>query len=465
MNRNIRIPVPCFVLVLVMLSACNGNDETVMRAYDAQNNRMIVLTGDKTKITNFYDTDFVVIGGGIGGIAAALAICESGRSVYLIEESDRIAGCFSGSGVYASPADALVEKAGMSRNYRAFRAGIQAWYGKNGKTPPSNTGGFCFGGDAALAVIGDMLKEKVASGQLTVLKRHKVAKVTRYERRIASLQTIDLDNQCVDQVVGYGYIDATEHGDLFPLAGIPYVAGSEGAADTGEPHAAANADSLAAMRMCCCADSGMAGEKGTGHRYVLTVREDAAVPGFCAFPVMRESRRIRALDRITEQDIAAGSQPGPRARFRPDAVGVGYSPIVIETPDGKMVTLETRPFQIPLGALIPEDCDNLLAGNANLGATRIAAGAFRAPEIEWAVGEAAGYAIAFYAGYKAPLPDLLKTPEHLATFQHLLAGQYDVPIYWYDDIAPGDADFAGAQLAPFANPSVAETAKTLHRKT
>ena len=33
-------------------------------------------------------------------------------------------------------------------------------------------------------------------------------------------------------------LDATEMGDLLPLAKFPYVAGSEAKADTGEPHAA-----------------------------------------------------------------------------------------------------------------------------------------------------------------------------------------------------------------------------------
>ena len=44
--------------------------------------------------SNFFDADFVIIGGGLGGIAAALSICSSGRTVILVEETDRIAGCF-----------------------------------------------------------------------------------------------------------------------------------------------------------------------------------------------------------------------------------------------------------------------------------------------------------------------------------------------------------------------------------
>ncbi|MHB9027239.1 MAG: FAD-dependent oxidoreductase [Candidatus Latescibacterota bacterium] len=469
------IVLSVFVLGLPVFSGCGKRGDSVMRAYDGQKGRMVVLTGERAKIRNFYETDFVVLGGGLGGIAAALAICSTGRSVYLIEETDRIAGCFSGDGTYAFAENKLVESAGSSKKYRAFRQKLQEWYSKHAQLPPEvpvdvrtladNLGfnSFCFGDDAALEAVGEMLKENIDSGQLTVLKRHKTARVTKFKERIASLRVIDLDERAVDQVVGFGYVDATVHGDLFPLAGIGYIAGSESRADTGEAHAAEQADSLSAMRIAACADSGL-GDKGAGHCYVLEAREGGTpdAPGTVTFPVMQESRRIRALSRLTEQDISAETQKGPRARFFKDSVGIGYAPILLESPDGEMTAIGTRPFQIPLGALMPADCPNLLAGNANIGATRVAAGALRTPEVQWAIGEAAGYALSFYAGYKAPLHDLLNNPEHLKMFQDILVKQYGVPIYWYDDIAPGDPKFAEAQLKPFEDPSYHESANTLH---
>ncbi len=464
-------------LLLPILAGCGKQEMPVLSAYDRQKNRMVVLTGERAKIRNFHEAEFVVLGGGLGGIAAALAICTSGRSVYLIEETNSIAGCYSEPGVRAFAEYALAERTGNSKLYREFRKGLRTWYEKSGKTPPDappevqtltvNMGleSFCFGTEAATAVIDDMLAKNIENGQITILKRCKVAKVTKYNDRVASVQVIDLDAQAVDQVVGWGFIDATEHGDLFPLAGIGYVAGSESAAETGEPHAAPQADSLSVMRRYACADSGFAGDVGS-ECFVLGVRENASAsePGVHVFPVMEETRRIIPLTRIAEQDISAESQPGPRARFFPDAVGVGYAPIQLEGPDGALITVETRPFQIPLGALMPANCSNVLAGNANLGATRVAAGAFRNPETRWAVGEAAGYAAAFYAGYKAPLHELLKTPEHLKMFQSILVKQFGVPIYWYDDVPPGDPAFAEAQLKPFEDPSYHESATTLHWK-
>lgn len=464
-------------LTVSIAPGCGKKETTMLSAYDRQNKTMVVLTGEKTKIRNFYEAEFVVLGGGLGGIAAALAICSSGRSAYLIEETGSIAGCFSEPGVQAYPDNQLVDRAGTSKLYREFREGLRAWYEKSGQAQPdapddvrtvfANLGmeNFCFSSEAALTVIDDLLKKNIENGRITVLKRCKVAKVTKYNDRVASILIIDLDGHAVDQVVGWGFIDATEHGDLFPLAGIRYVAGAEGKAETDEPHASAQTDSLSGVRMCACADSGFAGEKGSDC-YVLPVRENAesSEPGVHVFPVMEESRRIVPLARITEQDISAESQTGPRARFFPDAVGVGYAPILLEAPDGSFTAVQTRPFQIPLGALMPENCTNVLAGNANLGATRVAAGAFRNPETRWAVGEAAGYALAFYAGYKAPLHELRTTPEHLKMLQDVLVKQFGVPIYWYDDVVPGDPAFVEAQLKPFTDPSYHEKAKTLHWK-
>jgi hypothetical protein len=463
-------------LTLSLSNGCGTQQKPVMRAYDSRNEKMIVLTGDQTKVCNFYDTDFVIIGDGLGGIAAALALCSSGRSVYLVMESDHIAGCFSGDGTYAFAENLLVESTGTSKMYRAFRTGLREWYVKRTALPPEapvamrvltdklGFTSFCFGNDAVREVLSEMLRRDTSSGQLTVLYRHKVAALKKISSRIASLQTIDLDKHVVDQVVGWGYIDATEHGDFFPLAGIGYTAGRESRADTGEIHAPEKADSLSSLLMMACADSGMSGEKGAGNCYVLGVRESRTpgAPGMETFPVMKETRRIKALVRLTEQDISAETQKGPRARLFKDSVGIGYTPILLESPDGKTTTIETRPFQIPLGALIPVDCENLLAGNANIGATYIAAGALRTPEVQWAIGEAAAYALSFISGYKAPLQDLLEKPDLLRMFQGLLVKQYGVPIYWYDDIAPGNPDFAEAQLKPFQDPSYHENAKTLH---
>ncbi|KAI1625637.1 FAD dependent oxidoreductase-domain-containing protein [Exophiala viscosa] len=52
------------------------------------------------------------------------------------------------------------------------------------------------------------------------------------------------------------------------------------------------------------------------------------------------------------------------------------------------------PFQIPLGALIPQQRSNLLAGCKNIGTTHITNGCYRLHPVEWNIGEAAGLLVA-----------------------------------------------------------------------
>ena len=52
------------------------------------------------------------------------------------------------------------------------------------------------------------------------------------------------------------------------------------------------------------------------------------------------------------------------------------------------MSVPTRPFQIPLGALVPVAMANLLPAAKNIGTTHITNGAYRLHPVEWAVGEA-----------------------------------------------------------------------------
>ena len=86
--------------------------------------------------------------------------------------------------------------------------------------------------------------------------------------------------------------------------------------------------------------------------------------GLSKHPYIREARRIRALRTVVEQDVSAEFQRGPRAAHFPDSVGVGWYPIDIHRsgPEDVGVSTRTRPFQIPLGALIPTALANVAAG-------------------------------------------------------------------------------------------------------
>ena len=183
---------------------------------------------------------------------------------------------------------------------------------------------------------------------------------------------------------------------------------------------------------------------------------------------VKRPRRIKGYTKIIEQDISAQFNDGPRARFFIDSIGIGFQPIHIGNKDGTPGNsiIETKPFQIPLSALITEGSTNLLAGGGNISASSIASSAYGSPSVEWAVGEAAGEAAAYCAGHKIDTADFAEQLIHVKGLQKWLVEKRGAPIYWYDDVTPYDEDFVEAQLKPFDNPDYhdASTSLSYHDK-
>ena len=129
-----------------------------------------------------------------------------------------------------------------------------------------------------------------------------------------------------------------------------------------------------------------------------------------------------------------------------DSVGVGWYPIDIHRagPDDVGISCRTRPFQIPLGALIPIRVRNLIAAAKNIGTTHITNGCFRLHPVEWNIGEAAG-ALAAFCLQHGRLPDAVYRDTELrrAFQQGLLAD--GIPLTWTLDTSVGDRKFAERQ--------------------
>src|SRR3954447_21513673 len=159
--------------------------------------------------------------------------------------------------------------------------------------------------------------------------------------------------------------------------------------------------------------------------------------GLSKVPYIRESRRIRVKAPVTEQDVVLENEQ-PRARAFPDSIGTGFYMVDIHpcgaNERGRMMM--PKPFQVPMGALIPQKVTNLLAAGKNIGVTHLANGAFRLHPIEWMVGEAAG-TIAALAIERGAVPPASAVQEDLAR-----AG---IPLVWFDDLAVDHPDFAAIQ--------------------
>lgn len=119
--------------------------------------------------------------------------------------------------------------------------------------------------------------------------------------------------------------------------------------------------------------------------------------GLAKAAYVRESRRIRAVTTVTEHDVSLDLL-GPHGIVRRhDSVGVGSYRIDLHPSTGgdNYVDVASVPFEIPLGALLPERETNLLPAAKNIGTTHITNGCFRLHPVEWNIGEAAGRLAAF----------------------------------------------------------------------
>lgn len=173
--------------------------------------------------------------------------------------------------------------------------------------------------------------------------------------------------------------------------------------------------------------------------------------GLSKFPYIRESRRLLAVKTIVEQEITTR---GPRAVHFDDSVGIGLYGIDLHESkrNRQQIIRPAKPFQIPLGALIPRRTANLLAGCKNIGTTHITNGCYRLHPVEWNIGESAGATAAFCIERDAPPRRVRDEKRLLRELQQRLV-ERGVPIMWYDDVPNDDARFADAQLMPFDSPA------------
>jgi hypothetical protein len=154
--------------------------------------------------------------------------------------------------------------------------------------------------------------------------------------------------------------------------------------------------------------------------------------GFAMAPYVRESRRIRTRFTVTEQMVATYTNPGTdlAPEFR-DSVGIGSYRIDLHPSTSGVGTIDTStlPFQIPLGALIPVDTNNLLPACKNLGVTHITNGCYRLHPVEWNIGEASGLLAGYCLRESKKPDDVLGDDGSMAEFQELLR-QQGIELRW-----------------------------------
>ena len=515
---------------------------------------------DETRAVATHHYDVVIVGASFGGVAAALAAASDAKvRVALLEPTQWIGGQATAQGVTRWDESGMdtIETTGSTKSYRDLREAIRAWYRENatlsayGKGPPPlNPGfgkpGYPFAVDPSVA--HEVLKAKVAalSARLDLYLGTAVTAVQTAHGTVTGLTTA-----AGDTFTGRFYLDATDLGDLLPLAKIPWTIGAEARSDTHElaaPPVAhpewvqpltvpvaierrpddeshllprpAGYDEILRKQRFRVVDGDISGvfavlpggqETLVGYRQYIEPKnfddpdfaherttlnvgsndyQDATLPtgdphrdaevyqrardvslayvywlqtecprddgkgkgypnialradafgtddGCAPQAYIRESRRIDALVRVLQQDIDKGAFPPgtPRARRFADSCGIGYYGIDVHPSryGTQWVGVETLRFQVPLGALLPKQLDNLIAACKNIGATHITSGAYRVHPVEWAIGEAAGYLAAFCITQNVMPKDVYAHLDRRASYQCRLLG-HGVPIFWWSDV-------------------------------
>jgi hypothetical protein len=184
----------------------------------------------------------------LGGVAAALAASRLGRRVVLTEGTDWLGGQLTSQAV---PPDehAWIESTGCTASYRRLRENIRGYYRRNYPLLPRSRADerldpgmgvvsrLCHEPRVALAAIEEMLAPHRAGRKLEVLLRHRPLEAESDGDLVRAVILLD-ERDDERTIVSAPYIlDATELGELLPMAGVEHVIGAESHDQTGEPHA------------------------------------------------------------------------------------------------------------------------------------------------------------------------------------------------------------------------------------
>jgi FAD dependent oxidoreductase len=218
--------------------------------------------------------DVAIIGGGFGGVSAALAALEAGHRVVLTEPTRWLGGQLT-SQLVPTDEHLFIEHGGANRSYRALRDGMRDFYRTHFPLTPAahadpnlNPGAawvspISVDPRVAVTLIDAWLMPYVSSGRLVVLRETSPVRVETVGDHVTGVRVESADGRSYDIEAPF-VLDATELGDVLELGGIEFVSGRESKQMTGEPGAADTADPTDMQSVTWCfAMEHLAGEDHT----------------------------------------------------------------------------------------------------------------------------------------------------------------------------------------------------------
>ena len=237
------------------------NDLTRRRLLQAAGSLLVLprLSGIDKELS----CDVAVIGGGVGGFAAALAALREGMRVVLTEETDWIGGQLTSQAV---PPDEhpWIEMFGCTRSYRNYRNAVRDYYrahypltsaarAREDLNPGNGSvSRLTHEFRVSVAVLESLLAPYQAGGRLTMLLEHVPESATTAGDRVTSVTVRHTRGQEKQTITAQYYLDATELGDLLPMVKAEHVTGAESQAQTGEIHAAASSQPANSQSFTFC---------------------------------------------------------------------------------------------------------------------------------------------------------------------------------------------------------------------
>lgn len=215
-------------------------------------------------VTKKSNCDILIVGGGTGGCAAAMGASSMGCRVILTENTDWLGGQLTSQMVLADEHE-WIEQFGCTQRYRRYRDGIRQYYRDNYPLTPSaranrflspgngNVSAISHEARVGVAVIEQMMAYNRARGLLEVRLRRQPIAVDSEGDKVKAVTFRNLETGAIETITAKYILDATELGELLPLAKVEYVSGAESQSETGEPSAIndpAEPDNVQAFTWC-----------------------------------------------------------------------------------------------------------------------------------------------------------------------------------------------------------------------